>query len=132
MTNIDTRTLEASVEGLIQQQVAAYETALREALGRKLRSADRSRGSTRRSRKSERPQNAVGRRSAAELDALAEQFMKAVEASPGETMLTLSKQLGVGARELHRPVSKLRAASRVRMVGERSQARYFPLPACAA
>ncbi|NOY94595.1 MAG: hypothetical protein GXP55_25740, partial [Deltaproteobacteria bacterium] len=36
MTNLDIATLEASVEALIQQQVAAYEGQLREALGRKL------------------------------------------------------------------------------------------------
>ena len=89
----------------------------------------RSRGATRRSTRSKPAQVTAGRRSAAELDALAEQFLQAVEAAPGETMLTLGKQLGVTARELHRPVSKLRAAGRVRMVGERSQARYFSLPA---
>jgi hypothetical protein len=129
MTTIDITTLEASVEALIQQQVAAYEASLREALGRRL-AADGGRSSPRRTRRSEGPkrrQPAGPRRTTAELEALGERLLKAVEATPGETMMTLAQRLGIRAREFQRPVQLLRRTGRIRMVGQRSQARYYPM-----
>jgi hypothetical protein len=131
MTTIDITTLEASVEALIQQQVAAYEARLREALGRRL-AADRGRGSPRkmaRNSGSKRGQPAGPRRTTEELEALGARLLEAVKASPGETMLTLAKRVGIRARELQRPVQLLRRTGRIRMVGQRSQARYYPMTA---
>lgn len=42
-------------------------------------------------------------------------------------MSVLAAELGVNARELNRPVGKLKLAGRVRSVGQRQQTRYFPV-----
>lgn len=130
MTAIDITTLEASVEALIQQQVAAYEAQLREALGRKLASG-RGRSSRKAGRRATSPKRsapATTRRTAEELEELAVRFFEAVEAAPGETMSTLAPKLGLQPKELERPVQRLKKAGRIRTVGERSQMRYYPMP----
>ena len=69
------------------------------------------------------------RRASADLEALGERFLDAVSRKPGETMTVLAADVSASARELHRTVSRLKQAGRVRAVGERSQTRYFPLAA---
>jgi hypothetical protein len=66
------------------------------------------------------------RRNSEALTALAERLHEAVFKQPGEAMAVFAAQLGVSVRELHRPMTKLKEAGRLRSVGERSQARYFP------
>ena len=131
MTTIDTATLEASVEALIQQQVASYEAQLREALGRKFSMRRRNTANGKRaswargkSRSSKAP-----RRTPEELEALAAQFFAAVESAPGETMMTHAAGLGLSAQELERPALWLRKAGRIKTVGERSRMRYYPMTA---
>ena len=41
-------------------------------------------------------------------------------------MAVLAEEVGLPLRNLQRPMSKLRAEGRVRCVGERGLARYFP------
>ncbi len=131
MTTIDITTLEASVEALIQQQLAAYEAQLREALGRKLTTGRR--GTPRRKRtKSTAARSGAPRRTTEELEALAERFFSAVESTPGETMMTLAAGLGLRAQELERPVLRLKKAGRIKTVGERSRTRYYPMTARAS
>lgn len=133
MTNLDITTLEASVEALIQQEVAAYEARLREALGRTLsgapskkRTAPKRGASTRRSR-------ATGaRRTPAEVEALSTRLLAAVESAPGETMTTLAASLTLATAELSLPASQLKKAGRVKTVGERSRMRYYPMTPQAA
>ena len=133
MTTIDITTLEASVEALIQQQVAVYEARLREALGRKLSTGRSSRSSRRKKRtKSTAAKSGARRRTPDELQALAERFFSAVESAPGETMMTLAARLGLRAQELERPVVRLRKAGRIKTVGERSRTRYYPMTVRAA
>ena len=131
---IDIKTLEASVEALIQQQVAAYEAQLREALGRKFSTGGR--GSSRRKAakcgSSKRSASKVPRRTPEELEALAERFIAAVESAPGKTMMTLAAGLELRAKELERPVLRLKKAGRIKTVGERSFMRYYPMTARAA
>jgi hypothetical protein len=93
MTAIDITALEASVEALIQQQLAAYEAQLREALARTLSKAR----PTAPRRKETKPKTAPARRasstqrrSADEIDAFAERLFAAVESAPGETMAVLA------------------------------------------
>lgn len=136
MTAIDITTLEASVEALIRQQVAVYEMTLREAIGRKLTSG-RSGSSSRRTatnlmRPPRRaaapaPRPTATRRTSADLEELAERIFNAVEATPGETMMTLAARLGLSSQELHGSVLRLKKAGRIRMVGERNRARYYPM-----
>lgn len=66
------------------------------------------------------------RRTPEEVAALSERFYEAVTANPGEMMTTLAKKVGVSGDELHRPMTLLKRAGRVRSVGERSHTRYFP------
>jgi hypothetical protein len=130
MTALDISTIEASVEALIQQQVAAYEAQLREALARTL--ATPRGGSSRRAAsapKAARKRSAVPtrRRAPEELEALVERFFAAVEAAPGETMMTHAAKLGLRTRELEQPLLRLRQAGRIRSVGERNRTRYYPM-----
>ncbi len=76
--------------------------------------------------KSAQPQHSTRRRSAAQLEALCDKLHELVCGRPGESMVALSDEIGVGARELHRPMSKLKAEGRVHSVGQRTQMRYFP------
>jgi len=134
MTTLDISSLEASMEALIQQQLAAYEAQLREALAATLTKAGRPRSSKRGAQA--RPPTARGKnapkRSAEEIRALAERLYAAVEAAPGETMFTLAASLGVASTTLERPVHYLREAERIRSVGERSRTRYFAMVSRAA
>jgi hypothetical protein len=73
-----------------------------------------------------KPSEGKKRRASADVAALGERFYRAVCAKPGETMTVLAGQVGASARELHRSVTLLRQAGRVRCVGNRHQTRYFP------
>jgi len=66
------------------------------------------------------------RRSAQEIEALAEQLYALVRAHAGESMATFAEQLKTCATDLHRPMMKLKTEGRVRSVGQRHQTRYFP------
>jgi len=134
MTNLDITTLEASVEALIQQQVAAYEAQLREALGRKFGGGVRKKKRTRsKSTPSGRRSRATGpRRTTEELEALGKRLLSAVESAPGETMTSLAASLGLTTAELARLAVQLKKTGRVKTVGERSRMRYYPLTPRAA
>lgn len=67
------------------------------------------------------------RRSPAELEELAERLYRTVSEKAGESMQAFSGELGVTARELQRPMGKLKEAGHVRSVGERQATRYFPM-----
>ena len=129
MTALDISVLEASVEALIQQQVAAYEAQLRETLAGTLSKTGRARPGKRPRKSATVAKRSTGapRRTPEEIEALAERFLAAVEATPGETMLTLAGSLGLRSKELERPVLHLRKAGRIRTVGERSRTRYFAM-----
>ena len=62
------------------------------------------------------------RRSAEDLAELGEEIC----AHPGESMTVFAQEMGISARELQRPMSKLKAEGRIRRVGERNLTRYFP------
>jgi hypothetical protein len=72
------------------------------------------------------------RRPPEEVAALGERLYQAVCANPGVGMVVLSKEVGSTAGALHRPMTLLRRAGRVRSVGERHLTRYFPMAAKAA
>jgi len=130
MATIDITTLEASVEALIRQQVAAYEAQLRETLGRRLASVGGASSRRKAARSTASPKRCTApaaRRPPKELEALAERFFSAVEAAPGETMVTLAAGLGLGAQEFERPVLRLEREGRLKTVGERNRTRYYPL-----
>jgi predicted transcriptional regulator len=55
-------------------------------------------------------------------DALCEQ----VRMQPGASMVELAEVMGAGVQSLQRPMAKLKAAGRVRSVGQRHLTRYYP------
>jgi len=69
------------------------------------------------------------RRTPTEIAALGEKLYNAICAHPGETMAALGPHVGARPRELHRPMTVLRRAGRIRSAGQRHQARYFPMAA---
>lgn len=71
------------------------------------------------------------RRASAEVEALCERLYEAVCKMPGESMTVLAPVVGATARELHRPMARLKDAGRVRSVGTRHTTRYFPMASAA-
>ena len=68
------------------------------------------------------------RRDPALVAELAEQLHAEVMATPGESMTVYAKQLDASVRELHRPMTALKRAGRLRTTGVRNNTRYFPMP----
>ncbi len=66
------------------------------------------------------------RRSASEIAEVKERLHAVVCERSGESMTVFAEELGLPLRSLQRPMSKLRAEGKVRCVGERNMARYFP------
>jgi hypothetical protein len=67
------------------------------------------------------------RRTAEDLVELGERLYEAVRDNPGEGMRVLMAQVGGTARQLRRPMMRLKSTGRVRSVGQRHQSRYFPM-----
>jgi len=131
MTNTNSNAeLGHRIEQLIQEHIAASRRCAQEAVARAFASGATSPpvDSMRRPRSSpgQRP-----RRVAKDIAALGERFYGAVCAKPGETMRVLAADVGTSARDLHRAVTALRKAGRVRAVGNRRFTRYFPMSASA-
>jgi hypothetical protein len=124
MTNTNSiEDLRQRIERLVQEHIAASRKAAQEAVERAFGSATRAPISTAR----RVPRSRGKKRASAEIAVLGERFFEAVSAKPGETMTVLAAEVGVPARELHRSVTLLRRAGRVRAVGTRHLTRYFPI-----
>jgi hypothetical protein len=67
------------------------------------------------------------RRAADEIGALSERLYEAVCRKPGERMSVIAPVVGATARELNRPMRRLKQSGRVRSVGKRYATRYFPM-----
>ena len=68
------------------------------------------------------------RRDPKEVAELAERLHARIVAEPGESMAVHSRKLGASVRELHRPMTLLRRAGRLRTTGVRNDTRYYPTP----
>ncbi|HSY21166.1 MAG TPA: hypothetical protein VK841_03580 [Polyangiaceae bacterium] len=123
MTNTNTNwDLGEQIERLVREHIAASHKAAQEAMERAFSSAakapPRMMASGRR----------VGtKRPSGDIAALGDRLYRAVCAKPGETMAVLAPMAGASSRELHRPMTLLRRAGRVRAVGRRHMTRYFPM-----
>jgi hypothetical protein len=117
------------IEQLIAEHIAASRMSAQEAVMRAFASAAASApaGPARRVKSSQGRKRASG-----DIAALGERFYGAVCTKPGETMMVLAAEVGASSRELHRSVTLLRRAGRVRAVGSRHLTRYFPLNGAAA
>jgi hypothetical protein len=80
-----------------------------------------------RSAASERSCRTGKRRAADEIGTLGERLYEALCRTPGETMVVIAPIVGATARELHRPMTLLKRAGRIRSVGTRHATRYFPM-----
>jgi hypothetical protein len=123
MTNTNTNwDLGEQIERLVREHIAASHKAAQEAMERAFSSAA----------KAPRRMMASGRRvgtkrPSGDIAALGDRLYRAVCAKPGETMAVLAPMAGASSRELHRPMTLLRRAGRVRAVGRRHMTRYFPM-----
>ena len=70
---------------------------------------------------------AAPRRSVEEIAAIRERFLRAVQRTPGETMETLSAELGEESNVLQRYAMALRERGLIRTVGKLRATRYFPM-----
>ncbi|SRR5258708_6842456 len=111
------------IERLVQEHMAASRKAAREAVERAFATAAKAPARATASA----PRQASPPRPSADIAALGERLYRAVCAKPGETMAVLAPMAGASARELHRPMTLLRRAGRVRAVGTRHTTRYFPM-----
>lgn len=102
----------------------AFETGVA-SMGTPARPTVPSRTSKRRARK-EKPRLRQKSRSSAEIATLGEKFVAEVRAHPGESMTTLSAHVGVSSGALVAVVSRLKREEKVRVIGSRGSARYFP------
>ena len=129
MTNL---TRQQALGAEVERLISAYLTATREevvaALGRALGHGPRSpspRAAGRTPRSESVPRH---RRTGAELEGLVERLATEVRARPGETMASLAASLQQPARELLRPMARLKERNQVRSIGQRNLTRYFPMP----
>ncbi len=79
--------------------------------------------------KNSRRANATKRRTRDEIGQLSQRLLALVVDNPGEPMAALAPQLGLTPRDLQLPMTQLRKSGQVRSIGQRHQARYFPLAA---
>lgn len=75
---------------------------------------------------------AAEHRTSAEIEAIRERFLQAVQRQPGETMKTLAGALGEGSPALHRYATRLKDRGLIRTVGKLQSTRYFPMVMSAA
>jgi hypothetical protein len=126
MKTTDIERLEQQIEQLIREHLA-------ECARRAMLAVERGFAATAKRtppRRVDASRRATGqRRSAEDLDGLAERLAVAVCAKPGSTMAVLAVELGATVQKLERPAQRLKKAGRIRAVGERNMTRYFPLPA---
>lgn len=118
------------IEDVVRQHIDALRTAATAAVARAFATALPREAEQRASAptKPVRQQaKAAPRRAPEELAALGERFYAVLCRQPGETMTTLASQVGVAPRALQVAVAKLRRTGRVRVVGQRQLARYFPM-----
>ena len=121
--------IEESVAQGLREHIAILEKAAAEAVHRGVRRALGATSSTQRqqrrtTRKGPAPKQA--RRSAAELAALEEQLHAAICAQPGEKMTAYARAVESTPAKLNRPMCSLRSVGRIRSVGQKGRARYFP------
>ena len=74
-----------------------------------------------------RPRGGRGaKRSAADLEALSEQFQTFVKANPGLRIEQINKQLGTTTKDLALPIRKLISEGRIKAKGQKRSTTYFP------
>jgi len=128
MNHVD---LAEGIERLVREYISTLHATAQEAVDRALNAGFR--GSAATSSKRRRPpvsspsSQAGRRRASEEIGTLSERLYESLCRTPGETMTVLAPLVGASARELHRPMTMLKRAGRIRSVGTRHGTRYFPM-----
>lgn len=125
ITSASTQDLAKQIEHVVREHIALSQAVAKAAIERVFAEARGESG--RQVQRTMRTTRGLRRRASDDVLALSEQLYGAVCERPGEPMAVLARQVGVTARELKVPVARLKAAGRVRTVGQRSHMRYFPL-----
>lgn len=116
--------LAKAIEGLVASFMDEGRRAAEQAVQRSLSSGPMSPQS--KDRKGAHTRSYGKRRSAEELREICDKLFSQVCTQPGASMAAFAEELRLPARALQGPMSKLRVEGRVRRVGERGNARYFP------
>ncbi|WP_428265233.1 hypothetical protein [Haliangium sp.] len=130
MSDIDHR-INSRIEAFIDEINQLAQRAARDALSTAL---DRTESRTTRKRPKRAakastrsgPARGGGKRSAQELDNLAEFFFVYVTQKPGQRMEQITEALGYSSAELALPVKKLVEGGKLRVEGQKRASRYYP------
>ena len=125
ITSASSQDLAKQIEQVVREHIAISEAVAKAAIERGFAAARGESG--RQMRRATRTTRGQRRRASDEVAALSEQLYGAVCERPGEPMAVLARQIGTTPRELRVPAARLRAAGRVRTVGQRFRMRYFPV-----
>lgn len=120
-----TTDLTEQIEKLVRDHLAQVHAEAAEAVNRAFASA---KTATTRGKRARATRATGRRRDPAVVAELAERLHAEVLATPGESMVVYAKRLDAGVRELHRPMTLLKRAGRLRATGSRNNTRYFPTP----
>ena len=120
--------LASEIESLVASYVDEVRRVAQASLDQAFAKAIGKVGASSRTRRTDRSEGRVTskRRSPDEIDEIGERLYDLVCARPGESMTVFSEEIGLPVPALHRPMWKLKTEGRVRCVGERNLARYFP------
>jgi len=123
-----TMELADAIEALITSYVNSVRDCAQQAVERAIaKSAAPTRRSSPAARRPTTPSRpTTARRTPTELQEVCDALCEHVRAQPGASMAELAEQMGAGRRSLQSPMEKLRAAGRVRSVGQRHMTRYYP------
>jgi predicted HTH transcriptional regulator len=124
-TTAHTADLCSRIEALVQEHIAASHKAAMATLQRAFASSatpSASRSTQRRGK-----QSSGTYRSREVLSELQDKIYDFLNRSPGVGATEISTSLGISAKDMHRPMAKLKKSGLVRSVGQRSETRYFPV-----
>ena len=117
-----------AIESLVASYMESVCDAAQQAVGRAIARpvAPRRRSTAAARTTSATSRSITARRTTTALEEVCDALCERVRAQPGASMVELAEQMGADARSLRRPMAKLRAAGRVRSVGQRHLTRYYP------
>jgi len=117
-----------AIESLVASYMDSVRDAAQQAVGRAIAKpvARRRRSSSGARTTSATSRPTTARRTTTKLEEVCDALCERVCAQPGASMVELAEQMDADARSLRGPMAKLRAAGRVRSVGQRHLTRYYP------
>jgi hypothetical protein len=117
--------LAEAIEALIGSYLDGIRESAREALERAM-PGKAARGGPGRRKQGADGARRMNRRATSRLDELCNTLYEVVRANPGSSMVTIAEMMDAKSADLQWPITKLQRLGRVRRVGQRSLARYYP------